>query len=183
MKKATLEARSMILTVSIGGLVLLYAFFVFLPTGRAIATMRADLEQQRQFILATQQDFTEIGEIQEDLEKTEDWVRGWKQNSPTRNNLGGFFGRVAQISRTSGTHVKRITPEDPEEMKSLTRHSIRLVVGGRFDQLFAFVQALEQLPFTVWIDRLKLQSPGKASEKPTCELSVTVFSDNQDISD
>ena len=182
MKKATPETRSLVLTVSSGGLVLLYAFFVFLPTSRAIAKMRADLQQKRQFVLATQQEFTEIGEIQQNLEKTKEWVTGWKQNSPSRNNLGGFFSRVAEISRQSGTHVERITPEEPEEMKSLARHSVRLVVGGRFDQLFAFVQALEKLPFMVWIDRLKLQSPGKASEKLTCELSLTVFSDNQDIS-
>ena len=90
---------------------------------------------------------------------------------------------VAEISRESGTQVERIMPEEPQEMKSLAQHPVRLVVGGQFNELFAFVHALEQMPFTVWIDRLKLQSPGQASEKLTCELSLTVFTDNQDISD
>jgi len=183
MKKTTPQARSFVLTVSIAGLVLLYAFFVFLPTRRAIAKMRSALDEKRQFIVATQKDYTDIGAVQEDLDRTSEWVATWKQNSPKRNNLGGFFGRVAEISRESGTQVERITPEEPVEMKSLSRHPVRFVIGGRFHELFAFVEALEQMPFTVWIDRLELQSPSQTSEKLTCELSLTVFTDNQDISD
>jgi hypothetical protein len=45
------------------------------------------------------------------------------------------------------------------------------------------VEALEQMPFTIWIDRLQLQSLSEASEKLTCELSLSIFTDNQDISD
>ena len=145
--------------------------------------MRSTLEEKRQFIVATQKDYTEIGAIQTDLEKIQDWVAAWKQNSPKRNNLGSFFGRVGEISRESGTQVERITPEDFEVMSCLSRHPVRLVIAGQFNELFAFVQALEQLPFTVWIDRLQLQTLGEASEQLTCELSLTVFTDNQDISD
>lgn len=183
MKPATPKTRSFVLTISIGGLVLLYAFFVFLPTRRAIAKMRSALDEKRQFIVTTQKDYTEIGAVQEDLERTRAWVADWKQNSPKRNNLGGFFARVAEISRESGTHVERITPEEPVEMKSLSRHPVRLVVGGRFSELFAFVQALEQMPFTVWIDRLQIQAPGQTGERLSCELSLAVFTDNQDLSD
>jgi len=183
MKQATHRTRSFVLTISIGGCVLLYAFFVFLPIRRAIATMRGTLDEKRQFIVATQQDFTKIGPIQADLEGARTWVAQWRQHSPKRNNLGGFFAQVAEISRQSGTQVQRITPEEPAEMNALARHPVRLVVGGRFDELFAFIQALEQLPFTVWIERLQLQASSQTSERLTCELSLTVFTDNQDISD
>ncbi|MAD81238.1 MAG: type 4a pilus biogenesis protein PilO [Pirellulaceae bacterium] len=183
MKKTTPKARSFVLTVSIGGLVLLYAFFVFLPTSRSIAKTRSALNEKRQFIVATQQDYTQIGAIQKDLKNTKDWVAAWKHSSPKRNNLGGFFRDVAEISRESGTQVKRITPDEFEELRSLSRHPVRLDTAGRFNEIFAFVQALEQMPFTVWIDRLQLQSSSEASEELTCELSLTVFTDNQDISD
>jgi Tfp pilus assembly protein PilO len=76
-----------------------------------------------------------------------------------------------------------MTPEEPEEMKSLSRHPVHLLIDGRFDELFTFVEALEQMPFTIWIDRLQLQSLSEASEKLTCELSLSIFTDNQDISD
>ena len=162
---------------------LVYAFFVFLPTSRAIARMRSELDEKRKFIVASQKDYTSIGGLQQDLNVTRDWVAAWKQDSPKRNNLGSFFRRVAEISRESGTQVERITPDRFEELKSLSRHPVRLVIAGRFDELFAFVAALEQMPFTVWIDRLHLQSLSEAREKLTCELSLTVFTDNQDISD
>ncbi len=183
MKKTKPQTRSLILTAGIGGLVLVYAFLVFLPTSRAIAKMRSELDEKRKFIIVTQKEYTSIGAIQTELEKTNDWVAAWKQNSPKRNNLGSFFRRVAEISRESGTQVKRITPEELEELKSLSRHPVRLVIAGRFDELFAFVAALEEMPFTVWIDRLQLQATSEASEQLTCELSLTVFTDNQDISD
>ena len=70
MKTATLQTRSFILTAAIGGLVLVYAFLVFLPTSRAIARMRSKLDDRRKFIVATQKDYTSIGAIQTDLEET-----------------------------------------------------------------------------------------------------------------
>lgn len=183
MKKTTPKTRSFLITISIACFVLLYAFFVFLPTRRAIAGMRKALGEKRQFILATQQDYTEIGAIQQDLVETKELVAAWKRNSPKRNNLGDFFGRVAEISRESGTQVQRIMPEEPTDIKTLSRHPVRLVAGGDFDQLFAFVQALEKMPLTVWIDRLELQTARQTGEELTCELSLTVFTDNPGNSD
>jgi Tfp pilus assembly protein PilO len=183
MRIPTFKTRSLVVTVSIGGLVLLYAFLVFLPTSRAIAKMRSTLDAKRQFIVAAQKDYTEIGAIQADLERTNGWVDAWQQNSPQRNNLGGFFGRLAEISRESGANIERITPRDLAEMNALSRHPVSLVVGGSFTELFAFIQAVEQMPFTVWIDRLELKSPSQTSEELSCELSLAVFTDNRDISE
>jgi len=182
MKRTSAQTRSLALTAAIGGLVLVYAFLVFLPTSKAITKMHSELEQKRQFITTTQHDFTAIGGIQNDLEETRVWVAAWKQNSPKRNNLGSFFRRVAEISRESGAQVKRITPKELEEMKSLSRHPVHFIIAGRFNELFAFVEALEQMPFTVWIDRLQLKTTSEASETLTCEISLTVFTDTQDIS-
>jgi hypothetical protein len=74
MKKTSPQVRSFVLTASIGGLVLVYAFLVFLPTSRAIAKMRSELDEKRLFITSTQQDFTAIGSIQKELEETNQWV-------------------------------------------------------------------------------------------------------------
>jgi len=183
MREFSSKTRSLIITGSIGCLVLLYAFLVFLPIRRAIEKMRVELDEKRQFILAAQNDFTEIGAIQVNLRRTEQWVDDWKSRSPRTNNLGGFFGRIAEISRVVGTQIERITPEELSQMNVVSRHPVRLVVGGSFDQLFEFVHALEQMPFTVWVDRIQLQPVSQNSEQLTCEISLAVFTDNPGLSD
>jgi Tfp pilus assembly protein PilO len=175
--------KSLMLTVLISGSALAYAFFVFLPTQKSIGSIRSELAQQRNDILALGSLESEIVELERRIAGVRSTIDTWHAHAPTAQETATFIGVVSQLAQQAGVRVDHITPRSLIKMSALEQHPADLTMEGDFAQIADFLRQLEQRPETIWITRLNLAASGEAGANVRCELSFTVFADNPDDSD
>ena len=183
MSEHTKKPKSWILTVLISAAALAYAFFVFLPAQKSIASLRSELAGQRKEILELGSLETEIVGLQRRIAAVRATLETWQEHAPTERETATFIGVVSQLAQQAGARVERITPRSVGNMAALRQHPADLTVEGDFVQIADFLRRLEQRPETIWITRVNLTASGAAGASVRCELSFTVFTDNPNNSD
>ncbi len=177
------KPKSWILTVLISGTALAYAFFVFLPAQKSIASLRTELEQQRREVVELGSLETKIVALQNRINVVRATLETWKRHAPSEHETATFIGVVSQLAQDAGARVERITPRSVVDMAALRQHPAELTVEGGFVQIADFLRALEERPETIWLTRLNLTASGEDGASVRCELSFTVFTDNPGKSD
>ncbi|MCA9141437.1 MAG: type 4a pilus biogenesis protein PilO [Planctomycetaceae bacterium] len=177
------KPKSLILTALISGTALVYAAFVFMPTQKSIAGIRAELASQRKEILELGSLENEIVDLERRISAVRATIETWEDHAPTPQEAATFIGVVSQLAQQAGANVGRITPRSVVKMSALRQHPADLAVDGNFGQIAEFLRLLEQRPETIWITRLNLTASGEAGANVRCELSFTVFTDNPGDSD
>jgi Tfp pilus assembly protein PilO len=65
----------------------------------------------------------------------------------------------------------------------VAEYPILVSVEGTFEGIFNFVQGLEKLPQTIWLQNVKLQRPGELRGELRCDLTLTILGDLAENSD
>lgn len=177
------KPKSWILTVLISGTALAYAFFVFLPAQKSIASLRSELTQQRKAVLELGSLETEIVDLERRIAAVRTTLDAWDRHAPTEQETATFIGVVSQLAQQAGARVDRITPRGVVDMQALRQQPADLTVEGGFVQIADFLRLLEQRPETIWLTRLNLTASSEDRGSVRCELSFTVFTDNPGNSD
>jgi Tfp pilus assembly protein PilO len=169
--------------VLISGSALAYAFFVFLPTQKSIASIRSELAKQRNDVLELGSLENEIVGLELRIAAARAAIDTWQEHAPTERETATFIGVVSQLAQQADARVDRITPRSVVKMAALQQHPAEVTVEGGFLQIADFLRRLELRPESIWITRLNLAASGEAGVNVRCELSFTVFADNPDDSD
>jgi len=177
------NSKSLFLTLLISGGALAYAFLIFVPIQRSIASLRSELDSKRQFILDAGSLEPRITELTAELQQAEKVVDSWREHSPSEEEMATFIGQVSVLASKAGAKPGRITPREAITLASLRRHPAEFSVQGSFSQLSHFLAELESLPKTIWINDLKLQRDGEDRETLRGEITFSVFADNSGKSD
>ncbi|MBC8356505.1 MAG: type 4a pilus biogenesis protein PilO [Planctomycetes bacterium] len=177
------KPKSWVLTVGISAAAMVYAFFVFLPTQKSIASVRSELAVRRSEVLELGSLESEIVGLERRVGVVRETIGAWQSNSPTEQETGTFIGIVSQLAQQAGARVERITPRSTVNMAVLAQHPADVSVEGDFIQIANFLHRLERRPETIWITRLNLTASGESGASVRCELSFTVFADNPGDSD
>jgi len=101
------KPKSLMLTVLISGSALAYAFFVFLPTQKSIASIRSELAQQRNDVLALGSLESEIVELERRIAAVRTTIDTWHEHAPTAQETATFIGVVSQLAQQAGVRVDR----------------------------------------------------------------------------
>lgn len=177
------KPKSLLLTVLISGSALAYAFFVFLPTQRSIASIRSELAEQRNDVLELGSLENKIVGLDRRLAAVRATIDSWHEHAPTAQETATFIGVVSQLAQQAGARVDHITPRSVVKLAALQQHPADVIVEGDFVQIADFLRRLEQRPETIWVTRLNLSASGEAGANVRCELSFIVFADNPGDSD
>lgn len=172
----TIPALAVALAVAYGGL-------FFIPGHRHLARMRQELDIQRNFVAQAGNLPAALQAAREELEKTRRYSQAWKETSPTRAKLSALHARIGTMARQAGINTTRFDPDPGQHLSRLTR--IPLVIGcsGSFRQTCQFLQNLECLSTTIWVNRLHVAADPKNGRDVQSELVLEILADNQDISD
>lgn len=159
-------------------------FFVFLPRQRAIADLRRQVKDRKQYIQQSQHLDALIVKMENDLAAACTYVDGRASRAPADGDLDTVFGSIANEAKSSGVVTSRFQPHQEDENEAaIQRMTATLVTEGTFHQLFDFLGRLERLPLTFWIDGLQLQQVGDETDRLTCTMNLVIFADNRGNSD
>lgn len=152
------------------------------PAQRSLSSLRREVAEKRNFVAQVELQAASVQDLEAHLARTQEHVTGWRKSAPSEPNLVEFLGRLGQLADQAGIRVHRLTPQLPVDLKVLRQHPLSLELEGEYPQLVAFLSHLEELPETVWIRHLQV-TPHRQNEKHVqCELILTVFADNREIS-
>ncbi len=173
------KQRSLVITIVLATASIGYALFVFLPGQFHIRQLRADLKKQQMTIVQSDRLRSAIQHTEKQLRTVEDYTRSWQER--TQVNLPKAFGVITKVAEDGGLEVIRFTPQPPVQMDTLRKVAVEVTLQGDFEQLFAFLQALETIDHLVWVNQLGIQE-SRDGKLLRSDLTLTIFTDNPDFS-
>jgi Tfp pilus assembly protein PilO len=181
--KTSLRQTSWIVALPLAGLTAAYVLGFFLPGRRAIDRLREELDAQREFVVSTTFVAPAIEATKEELKKTAAYNSAWLANAPTEADLSDLHGRIHALAKTAGATTTRFEPQPTVDYERLRRLPILVGCTGSFSQLGRFLETLENLPQTIWVENVEFSTSGQSEGAVKCEVELVVFTDNPDNSD
>jgi len=160
-----------------------YFYFVFLPGQRSLAGLQEELNAADRFIAQVEAFGPALHATQQQLDVTRRYVDQWEKTAPTEDGFSRVFGRINRLAKESGVTPTRFEPQPAVPYDTVQRLPVMMTCVGSFGETCRFLQALEGLEETIWVERLQMQKTGEASEKVESELTLGIFADNPDDSD
>lgn len=155
-----------------------YVAFVFLPSQRALASLREDLTAKQEFLAQSAALAPAVEATQREREETVRFNQAWLDAAPSADRVSQLFGRINELARRSGATVTRFDPEPVESYECLRRMPILVGCQGEFSQVCEFLQSVEHLPQAIWMDNLKIEQDGKDRSTVIAEIRLDIFADN-----
>jgi hypothetical protein len=183
MKSTANRSKRSILVLSAAALAALYALLVFLPTERGIGALASQLAASERLV--------ERGELigpaaditRQELAKTQAYIEAWEESAPSEARLPELFGRIHVLAQQSGATATQFDPQPALPYATIRRIPVDVACVGSFGQICRFLEGLERLDQTIWIESLRMEASGEDSQDVRCDLILGVFADNQDNSD
>jgi Tfp pilus assembly protein PilO len=174
---------SWIITVPLVAVGVGYLYLVFLPAKQQIDKLRKDLSEERMFVSQEGTLKGSIAALEELLTETDAFVGAWKKRAVRPADLSQLFGEINRRAKSAGTTLDNFDPQATVDFELVRKVPLRLSVHGSFAQLQAMLRSFEQLPSTVWVESLALESNRDADKPLKAEVILAVFTANPDISD
>ncbi len=181
--KTSILQGNWLLPLAALGLGAAYFALVFLPNRRAIGELAAQVAAKQQAVLRAAEESQALLTTQKEIQRASAYVAAWQSASPHEANLARLFGRIGVLARSSHATTTRLAPQEPLVMAKVRRVSVLMDCTGTFPLITSFLQKLEKMPQTLWIDDLRLDSASKDGELVKCEMTLEVFADNPESSD
>jgi len=175
--------RSLIISGVVASVAIAYTFLLFLPGQKSISDLRRELDEKRDFVTRNQMIATHIQSTQDDIDATQTYVDRWQARVPAPTQVTSLLGEITSAAADSGTSQLDVTPGPTERFKTIQQIPVTLAGSGSFAEVFEFVRKIEEMPQTVWIRHLSMESAGENSEALQCEIALAIFAGNTEISD
>ena len=160
-----------------------YLAFIFLPAQRTLAGLRGDLAAKQEFLAQAAALAPTIEATRREWDDTVRYNQQWLDAAPSADRISQLFGRINALAKQSGATLTRFDPEPVESYECLRRIPILVGCRGEFPQVCEFLQSLEHLPQTIWMDHLRFDLDRKDGATVDAEINVEIFADNLASSD
>jgi len=174
---------SWIIAVCLGGVAAVSVLIFVLPAQRAIGRLNEERISKQDFIARCGQLTAPLQTTEEQLKKTLDYNKMWKESAPKQSELHGLFGRINALAKVAGAKTTRFDPQPVVRYDKICKTPLTVGLRGSFFQVFAFVCDLERLPQPIWIERLHVEQIGQSEGNVECDIVLAVLADNPDNSD
>lgn len=176
--------RTLALYAILGGVVIAAALKVWLPTHRRLLQMRAELEQKRLYLAASQGLQQAVEAEYAELDRIKAYLRTWSEALETNAELSKFFGRAHALAQETGVTATGFSPEPALAYERVRYTPVELGCTGTFDQIASFVYALERgAGLLFWIERLQIGKSGEPEKPLLCQIKLAIFAVHSDETD
>jgi len=160
-----------------------YLTLFYLPGRQAISQATGQIGQCRQVLDQSTGVLAALHAAQQEAEKAGRFVTGWEANCPPTGELSQLYGEIYALAEEAGAGVTRFDPEAIDRGERILKIPLKMGCQGRFEQIFAFLSALEGARYEVWITELAMERLSEDGEDISCKISLVVFADNSSNSD
>jgi Tfp pilus assembly protein PilO len=178
--KISIDSRNLLAILLFSGGAVAYALLLFLPMQAKTATLRSELATQREFVTQAISLNDSMAAVDKELHATRDFAAAWREASPPAAQLAPTFGAITRCAADAGVEVLRFDPQPTAALETVTRAPLSISCSGKFHEVLYFLELLESLPQTIWVNDMLLSAEQTASGGTTCELSLVVFADNRE---
>lgn len=131
-----------------------YVLFVYLPGGRQQKALQQQVEQDQQKLAQVQE--TDLDALRAQAAEEREKLEAVQRDLPAEREVFLVLDGVSGSLLDESIHDHQLSQSDPRPYKDYTVQPIDLDFSAGFTETFTAIQAIEQLPFPVQIDRLEL---------------------------
>lgn len=183
MKPQANRKQSWLVLAAIGGMVVAYAHFFYLPGNRKMAQMKSELSEAELQAEGNVQLIAALDATQKQLDAAKKYTEAWLAAAPSEHEISEVFERIHELTRLAETQTTRFEPESVVAYETFRRVPVSMECEGSFTQLAAVLTALEHMREPIWLRRVEIESTGQDGELARAEISLDVFADNLEDSD
>ncbi|MEN6450447.1 MAG: type 4a pilus biogenesis protein PilO [Thermoguttaceae bacterium] len=165
-------------TVPLVAIAVAYVSFIWLPGRRAIRQLQQEVETKQAFVSDSIGLPATLARRQQDLDRANAIVTRWEQAAPRKRTIPALYGKIDSLAKDAGLTIAKFDPQPFFVHETVDEIPITVTGSGSFAQIFTFLQGIERLSVTVWVDSLRLERTEKDAKDVRCELGLVVFSDN-----
>lgn len=166
-----------VLAVAVG-----YPICAFFPKMRAISRVRQEIRQKQDFVTQTEKLRPQVEQQKAALSSTFAYNKKQRARLVPADDLSRIYSSISKLAKQAGVTTTRFEPHPPVPYDEFRKIPIGLGVSGSSDGVRSLISEIEQLPYTIWLDGVKLESFGENSETTRCQLDLAIFVDNREIS-
>lgn len=174
---------SVVIVALCGAATLVYVFVAFLPGQRKMAEMQQSIAQKQSVIEQAPVVATQLALLRSENEDAQQFVAQWRATAPGSQKLGELLAELTQAARQHRVELISLQPQPAQPMTAIHRDLVALEISGKLKNIHQFLWHIESLPPSIWVDRFELEKDGKDGESLRCEMTLSIFSDLNDISD
>jgi Tfp pilus assembly protein PilO len=172
-----------LVTGGMASIALAYLFLAYLPSQKAMRTMRQQLEEKQNFILEADKKFVSAVSNRQELDAARQYVKQWQLAAPDLQQADRLQSQVSQKASLAGVRVLKLQAQQSKPHGLIAEYPILVSVEGNFSGIFNFFHGVEELPQTVWLQDVKLLRPGELKGDLRCDLTLTILGDLAENSD
>lgn len=180
--KSNLKRQSYVVIAVVLAIAIGYPVCAFFPKMRAIARVRQEIRQKQDFVTETEKRRPLISQQQAALASTFKYLDMQRSRLVAPDKLSAVFGTISKLAKDAGTTTTRFQPHAPVAYDTFRKIPIDLGVTGRTDAIETFLSQIEHLPYTMWLDELKMDVAGDDGQTTRCNVELAIFVDNPEIS-
>ena len=174
---------SWIVTAPLVGASLLYIGFVLLPKKRSMDELRASIQTKREYIGQAESLRPIIDRTERENAVDRKYVRAWQDRAPHENELAKVYAQINHLAHDAGATVTRFDPSESMPLEMIHPVTINVDLEGQFTQIYQFIAGIENLPETIWIERLHLEGKGGDRKNVMGSAKLVVFASRSEKSD
>jgi len=178
-KKSGSGNRLLVVMMALGTAAFLW--LSFWPTNKQIGELQEQLrinsEQLQEALLLP----AKLDRQRDEVQRTTQFVSAWRQ--ATGDSTASVFAAISHAIGQHGAVTTQFVPEPNVQRGYLRETTVRIACRGTLEQIFAALQSLEALPFTLWVDELRLMPDSDDQAKLKCELKLVIFAEKSKLSD
>jgi len=182
MKKPS-QRNSLIVTIPLAATAAAWVFLLFLPIQKVIGRLQDEIDEMQQYCNRSELLLPVLGRTGRDLAEVRKKVAYWDKTAPSPEDLTPLLGQITAAARAAGLRTTRFDPKPIVVYDRIAEMPVSMGVTGSFPLLFRFLAKIENMPQTVWIDRLEIEKAGQTGWSVSCDMDLAIFMDNPENSD
>ncbi len=180
-QRATTRDGNVLLLVGLAAGTAAFLGLLYWPVEREISELRHELQHQQQLMEEALLLPAQVGRVKDDALRTASFVAHWR--SMSGHQPAQLYGAISQAIAAHGVTTTQFQPDPFIDRNYLREVTVRVSCRGTLHQLFASLRALEALPWTLWVEELRLTRDRENPANLVCEMKLGVFTEKSAYSD
>jgi Tfp pilus assembly protein PilO len=157
-------------------------FFVFQPRNAQITEAREEIRQKQSKLAQLEAATQSMPDIPLEIQKLTEAIGMFEQKLPAHHEIHGILDDVSKLAKSHHLQTASFRTEKTKSGAHYSEQPIRMKIRGNFDGLYAFLQAVEQLPritSTTHLEVTRIKTQDSPEGTVEADMVLTIYYEGQ----